>query len=65
MTIDTAIFVRIIAEHRQAGENAVERTMCETVRFGCLPAGHINSCARERYNEELTKLRAFPFALPL
>jgi len=60
MTIDTGIFRRIIEEHREAGIQAVADTMEETVRFGLFKRPYVESCARDRYDQTLDKIRLHP-----
>lgn len=53
MTLETAVFVRIMQEKDTAAINAVEETMHETVRFGSLPQRYIRPCAEDRYKLHL------------
>jgi hypothetical protein len=52
MTIDTAVFRRIVQEAKTAGRNAAVRavadTMQETARFGTFARQYVEKCAQDR-----------------
>lgn len=55
MTLDTAVFIRIMTEHRQAAIEAIDETMAETVRFGTFKPDYRKGCASDRFEEHLFK----------
>jgi hypothetical protein len=64
MTIDTKVFVRILAEHREAGVESTREAMLQTTRFGCIHQDHIRGCAEDSYQRHLDKIKTVPLQIP-
>lgn len=54
MTIGTAVFVRIVSEHkdearqiREVAEKTLAKVLKQTPRFGCFDDDYINACAKD------------------
>lgn len=55
MQIGTAVFKRIVNEHRNAAIDAVQESMVESVRFGLFNKDYVRGCAEGRFQEHLDK----------
>lgn len=57
MYLETAIFKKIINEHKEAEIKAIKETMRETVRFGAFSDSYIEGCAKDRLEANLKDIQ--------
>lgn len=57
MTMGTAVFTRIVTDHRVAAIQAIADTMQETVRFGVFSRSYVERCAEIVYEKRLSELQ--------